>query len=157
MTRSKLINQFNELINWVRVYQNSSPNFQCFNIPNDLIFFGEQSNEMQALFDDEIARVAELSDRVKQQTSVLSRFSQFSMSVRRYGQFYHLVLFNDLRSILMQTTDAALQAEAKRNEKKLNEFNRKHQPLRRPVPLCRPSETESGQTEKRAKIHKFRF
>ena len=126
MTRTKLNDQFDELVDCVReVYQKHSLSFRYCNEQNDddpndhRIPASAQSiddGESQPLFDDEIARISELVARVKRHVSVFSRFGQFSMNVRKYREFYDQFLLKDLGSILKQVVVAVdTQSESERS------------------------------------------
>lgn len=128
MTRSKLINQFNELMDCIRVvYQNQSPNFRYFNGSNDVIFEAVQpidGGELQLLFDSEIARIHQLTEQIKRQFLVFHKFSQFSMNVQKFAKFYDLVWLEDLRSILKQVANAdCLDTQVKGKDKELKELD----------------------------------
>lgn len=133
MNRPKVINQFRDLIDSILVvYQNdSSPKLRHFNAEDDETSvrlptvqpIKVNDSNLQRLFDGEIARIRVLTERIRQQSSMFSRFDQFLMNVRSYSQYYDLVLFPDLLSIVKQATcDAILGDGLHLKENELNEF-----------------------------------
>lgn len=124
--RSKLVNQFNELIDFIRVLYLNNSTDPLFN-QNGRLLAPVQSiqvndNQLQELFDKSIERIDEFKEKIKQQYLVFSKFNQLSMNIRKYNKFYQLVWLKDIKLVLKQTVDIALESNQTNFLTKFNKY-----------------------------------